>query len=76
MSLQRWKVPLPKEQPDDGKVHFVFAFKEGGSRIELSGQAPKASAAKAFAELMIAISGNADSTSQEAPSKSDKQDGK
>jgi hypothetical protein len=37
--MNKWKVPLPAAQPDDGKKHIVIASgRRGGARMEFAGQ--------------------------------------
>jgi hypothetical protein len=37
--MNKWKVPLPAAQPEEGKKHIVIASgKRGGARLEFAGQ--------------------------------------
>lgn len=64
---RRWKVSLPKEQPLDGKGHFVFAFKDAGkgARIELSGQVDRAELLRTLGRLTEAMRPTAYGTSHQ-----------
>jgi hypothetical protein len=37
--VNKWKVPLPANQPNEGKKHVVIASgRRGGARLEFAGQ--------------------------------------
>jgi hypothetical protein len=48
--MSKWKTPMPRTAPQDGKVHIVVALKSA-SRCELAGELP---ADQARAVLMLA----------------------
>jgi hypothetical protein len=49
-----WKAPMPRTEPEDGKAHFMFAYKRGKRRMEMCGQLPIAVVEEAFRSLIKA----------------------